>query len=42
MSVLGAAVLQYVVKLIVFSIVAGVGIAVGIKLRKRKNANSTK
>ncbi len=38
---LGEAFLSYGVKLILFAIVAGVGIATGIKLRKSKDAKST-
>lgn len=38
---LGEAVLYYGVRLIVFSAVAGAGIAAGIKIRKAKNAKST-
>lgn len=34
---LGTAILYYVVRFIEFSAIAGVGIALGIKLRKRKN-----
>ncbi len=38
---LGEAFLTYGVKLIVYSVVAGVGIWAGIKIRKSKNAKST-
>lgn len=35
---LGSAVVYYAVRVVIFSVVAGVGIALGIKLRKSKNA----
>lgn len=38
---LASAFLEYGIKLIIFAVVAGIGIAVGIKLRKAKNAKST-
>lgn len=39
---LAGAVLYYGVRLIIFAVVAGIGIAMGIKIRKNKNENSTK
>lgn len=38
---LGMAFLEYGIKLIVFAAVAAGGIALGIKIRKNKNAKST-
>lgn len=38
---LGMAFLEYGIKLIVFAVVAACGIALGIKIRKNKNAKST-
>lgn len=38
---LGEAFISYGAKLVVFTIVAGAGIAAGIKLRKIKNSKST-
>ncbi len=38
MGALGAAFVEYLIKLIMFTAVAALGIAVGIKLRKNKNA----
>lgn len=38
---LSGAFISYGVKLILFAVVAGVGIAVGVKLRKVKDAKTT-